>query len=184
MGTTMNGSHFDTFVRALPRIEHAAVTRAGFRRTGRRDRIGAFRRGGGRSEETVHTMPEAQEGQEQEETAGRGGPSWRDVSGRELCCRSGAPRTPQAPANTCVATACPDPGICKVRACVDNVCAPGERPTTPAAAAMTSAGWNLLSLPASELLRCLPYPNAMAVVPVGATSGASYRARLLWPVVL
>ena|SRR5215208_2482349 len=47
--------------------------------------------------------------------------------GGSCVAEAGLHVTPKPPVNTCVATACPDPSICKVRACADNVCAPGVR---------------------------------------------------------
>jgi hypothetical protein len=39
-----------------------------------------------------------------------------------------APPSPPPPPPVCVPDTCPDPGPCKVRACADNVCTPGNAP--------------------------------------------------------
>jgi hypothetical protein len=115
----MNGFHFDMIVRPVP---HGLRTR----RSLARSFVGV-----------AMAAALARFAGEDADARSRGPPCRRRKKGR---CRKKRPDGTACPggtcqsgrcipaSSTCVAAACPDPGVCKVRACAGNVCTPVNAP--------------------------------------------------------
>jgi hypothetical protein len=118
-GTVMNGLHFDTIVRTLP---HGSRTRRSLARSfGGVALVAAVALFAGEDADARRQCPPCRKRR-------RGKCKKKRPDG--TACPGGTCQSGRCSpvSDTCDAAACPDPGVCKTRACADNVCAPENVP--------------------------------------------------------